>query len=215
MRWKLSALLAVLIVSGLFMMAGVVTVANGQDGQRSASLIMQDWNTAIVVPLSGAAEREAPVNTNASGVAVFWMDMDNQSMCYLIFVANVDNATMAHIHMIQGTNTTGQPVVWLYPVNSTTPTVKSGETNGLLAVGSFNASNFVGPMANMTMDDLLNGIDNGSMYVNVHNTDHPEGLISGDINVKNMTCSSMMAIWGNMTQSGQPGTSNGTSIPGY
>jgi hypothetical protein len=37
--------------------------------------------------------------------------MDNQSMCYLIFVANVDNATMAHIHMIQGTNTTSQPVV--------------------------------------------------------------------------------------------------------
>ena len=62
---------------------------------------------------------------------------------------------------------------------------------------------------------MIKAIDNGSMYVNVHNTDHPQGLIGGDMNVKNMTCSPVMAMWGNTTQSGQPGTSNGTPTPKY
>ena len=47
----------------------------------------------------------------------------------------------------------------------------SGATNGRLAEGVITASDFSGPLAGMTMADLLELLQSGDAYVNVHTND--------------------------------------------
>ncbi|MGH7711160.1 MAG: CHRD domain-containing protein, partial [Gemmatimonadaceae bacterium] len=46
-----------------------------------------------------------------------------------------------------------------------------GRPNGGIAEGTITAANFIGPLAGMSMDDLLAEILAGNTYVNVHTND--------------------------------------------
>ncbi|HJR79454.1 MAG TPA: CHRD domain-containing protein, partial [Anaerolineales bacterium] len=52
----------------------------------------------FAVPLSGAAERPTPVDTNARGVAIFHLSKDGTELSYKLIVANIDDIVQAHIH---------------------------------------------------------------------------------------------------------------------
>lgn len=201
MKGKLTALMVVLVAASMITLVGVASVADSQSETRT-----QEWKTAIVVPLTGPLEKPEPVDTNATGLAVFWLSEDMEQMCYMLYVANLTNVTQAHIHMVEEGNETGPPVVWLYPENATQPQLKPGETDGLLAMGTFDASNFIGPMANMTMMDMLDAIENQTVYVNLHTSQNPAGEIRGEFNVMNQSCDSLeqtfMEAMGGMNATG-------------
>lgn len=67
-----------------------------------------------------------------------------------------------------GTN--GPIVVWLYP--SAPPGVSIfGHTQGTLAEGDITAANLTGPLVGQSLSALLDAINSGNAYVNVHTND--------------------------------------------
>lgn len=111
-----------------------------------------------------------PHATPASGEAVFTVS-DDGSVSYKLFVEDIRNPFMAHIHRA-GAGVNGPVVVWLFP--STTPApgpANSGPRDGLLAKGTFTANDLVGPLKNGTLAQLLDAIRTGNAYVNVHTSD--------------------------------------------
>jgi len=117
------------------------------------------------VPLSG--QEEVPVReTRARGTATFQLSADRESISYRLTVANIENVVAAHIH-VGAAGTNGPVVVWLYgPVNP-----GGGRVNGVIGDGTFTAADFRGPLAGMTMADLLDEMASGNAYVNVHTND--------------------------------------------
>jgi len=128
--------------------------------------------------LSGSNEAPAR-DTDAQGQAIFHLAKDGDALEYKLIASNIDNAFMAHIHLgTPGTN--GPIVVWLYP--STTPApgpLGSGRHDGVLAEGTITAANFVGPLAGHPLSDLVDALDSGHAYVNVHTNDGVDGINTG------------------------------------
>jgi|GEM_PF-1776639 len=186
MKRKSAAIAAALVLAAVMSLAGALTVADGQDDERT-----QDWKKAVVVPMTGPMERPDPVETNATGLALFWLSEDMSEMCYMVYVANLTDVNQGHIHAVEGENTTGPPVVWLFPEGSTQPQVKPGETDGLLVIGTFTEDDFVGPLAGKSMTDLLDMIESQDAYVNFHTEEFPMGEIRGEFNVQNQSCESL------------------------
>jgi len=71
-------------------------------------------------------------------------------------------------------------VVWLYP--SAPPAMMlPGTTNGILAQGVITDANLSGALAGQTVADLIEQIEAGNAYVNVHTMLYPGGEIRGQI----------------------------------
>jgi hypothetical protein len=158
---------------------------------------------AVGVALAGAnrnwsthanGSMEVPVrDTNAQGQAIFHLSKDGTELDYKLIGSNIENAFMAHIHMEEpGVN--GPVVVWLYPSTAVGPgPVGSGRHDGILAEGTITAANLVGPLAGQTtLDALVEAMNGGNAYVNIHTNDgvgdvdtgpgdFPGGEIRGDI----------------------------------
>ena len=60
--------------------------------------------------------------------------------------------------------------------------------NGKLIEGNDSAPDLIGPLKGKTVNDLVQAMNNGSIYVNVHTTQNPGGEIRGQIDPANMTC---------------------------
>ena len=128
--------------------------------------------------LNGGAE-VSPANTNAQGEAIFKLSKDGNSIYYKLIVSNIYNVRMAHIHLgPAGTN--GGIVVWLYP-SAPPMQLIPGRYDGILAEGTITKSNLTGVLASNTLTDLLNAMENGNAYVNVHTDQYPGGEIRGQI----------------------------------
>lgn len=134
--------------------------------------------TTYVAPLSGAQE-VAPVDTNATGVAVIHSSKRGAELSYRLNVANIEDVLMAHIHLApRGEN--GDVVAWLYP-SAPPPELIPGRTDGVLATGTVTDDDLVGPLEGMTVADLIAEIEAGNAYVNVHTRAHGGGEIRGQI----------------------------------
>lgn len=128
--------------------------------------------------LSGAQEVPA-VDTRARGQAVFRLSKDGAELSYRLMVANIEDVTMAHIHLAPaGVN--GPVAVWLYP-DGPPPQLIEGRFSGVLATGTITVADLVGPLAGMAMDALLEEIRAGDAYVNVHTVANPGGEVRGQI----------------------------------
>lgn len=131
-----------------------------------------------VAHLSGG-EEVPPVDTRATGQAVFKLSGDGMSLDYRLIVANIENLSMAHIHLgAAGVN--GPVVVWLYP-SGLPPQPIEGRFSGVLATGTITADDLVGPLAGASLDDLLAEMRDGNTYVNVHTAQLPGGEVRGQI----------------------------------
>ena len=139
-----------------------------------------DHNRNVSVHLDG--DQETPsVNTKAQGQAKLQLSKDGSSLHYKLNVANIEDVTMAHLHRITDpTSTTGGVVAWLYP-SGPPPQLIPGRTNGTLAEGEITAANLTGSLAGMDLEALVNAINDGTIYVNVHTVQNPPGEIRGDI----------------------------------
>jgi hypothetical protein len=120
--------------------------------------------------LDGSEEVPAR-QTHAQGQATFQVSDDGSQISYRLNVANIENVFQAHIHMgPPGVN--GPIVVWLYPSTAPVPgPVGGGRIQGGIATGVITAGNLVGPLAGQPLSDLLDAIESGNAYVNVHTND--------------------------------------------
>jgi hypothetical protein len=127
-----------------------------------------------------SSDQEVPPNESmATGQAIFQLSKDGESLSYKVIVANIENVLMAHIHMAPaGQN--GGVVAWLYPAGPP-PALIPGTTNGILAEGEITAANLTGALAGMELKDLLDAMEWGNTYVNVHTSMYPGGEIRGQI----------------------------------
>lgn len=135
-------------------------------------------NRNFVAHLSGRAE-VPPVETLAQGQAIFHLSKDGTELHYKLIAANIENVFMAHIHLAPA-DTAGPIVVWLYP-DAPPAQLIDGRFDGVLAEGTITAENLMGPLAGMSLSDLVAQMEAGNTYVNVHTTQHSSGEIRGQI----------------------------------
>ncbi|HUG08292.1 MAG TPA: CHRD domain-containing protein [Acidimicrobiia bacterium] len=128
--------------------------------------------------LTGAEEVPA-VETRAQGQAIFKLSSDGTELHYKLIVANIVDVTQAHIHLgAAGVN--GPVVAFLYP-DGPPPLLIEGRFQGVLAEGVITADNLLGPLAGEQLSALIDAIEAGETYVNVHTVQNPGGEIRGQI----------------------------------
>lgn len=146
-------------------------------GLALVGLALAGENRNHSVHLTGALE--VPANdSQAQGQAVFQLSQDGESLSYRLIVANIENVTQAHIHLAPpGSN--GGVVAWLYP--SAPPAMLiPGRTDGNLATGTITAANLVGALAGQPLSALIEHLEAGNAYVNVHTSQFPGGEVRGN-----------------------------------
>ena len=123
--------------------------------------------------LSGS-EEVPPVNTQATGKAEFGVSENGTELSYKVSVTSIDKVSMAHLHVAPvGVN---RPVV--VTLYNEAP---GGAVDGVLAEGTIKEADLTGPLAGMTVAELVDEIKAGKMYANVHTTDYPDGEIRGQL----------------------------------
>jgi hypothetical protein len=142
-----------------------------------AGLAVAGNNNNYSVHLDG--DTEVPANASlGTGQAIFHLSPDGASLDYKLIVANLDNPVAAHIHVgPPGVN--GPVVAFLFG-----PAAPAGGTaNGVIAQGTITAANLVGPLAGQPFSALIEALNSGNAYVNVHTNDGvpPAGTGPGDL----------------------------------
>ena len=121
----------------------------------------------IVMNLSGSEEVPA-VQTEATGVAEFIPGED--SVAYSVNATNIQGVTAGHIHLgNRGEN--GPVVVTLFKYDS--------HMNEVSETGTITADKLEGPLAGKQLSDLAAAGANGTLYVNIHTEQNPNGEIRG------------------------------------
>ena len=120
---------------------------------------------------TGAFEVPARAS-DAQGQAIFHLSKDGTQLEYKLIASNIENVIMAHIHMAPaGSN--GMIVVWLYPSTAVGPPALpgAGRTDGVLAEGTITAANLTGPLTGGPLSALVDAMNSGNAYVNIHTDD--------------------------------------------
>ncbi|HUG31726.1 MAG TPA: CHRD domain-containing protein [Acidimicrobiia bacterium] len=125
-------------------------------------------------------DEEVPaVETQAQGQAIFKLSADGETLHYKLIVANIEDVLMAHIHLAPaGEN--GDVVVWLYP-DGPPPQLIEGRFQGVLAKGEITADDLVGDLEGQDLGALIDLINAGGAYVNVHTSTNMGGEVRGQI----------------------------------
>ena len=129
-------------------------------------------NRSFAVHLVGS-EETPPNNSMAQGEATFLISRDGMSINFRVIVSHIENVRASHIH-IAAPGVAGPIVVPLF----LGPTI-SGPFNGVLAQGSFSAADLTGPLAGQPLSALIEYMNSGGAYVNVHTDQIPSGEIRG------------------------------------
>jgi hypothetical protein len=116
--------------------------------------------------LRGSNEKPDPRETRAVGSAIFHLSDDGTELSYRLIVSNIDNVVQAHIHL-GGPLDAGPIVAFLY--GAVPP--GGGPERGVLSTGTITAANLIGNLAGHPLSDLVDAIEAGITYVNVHTND--------------------------------------------
>jgi hypothetical protein len=161
------------------MLAGCSESAPAPTEALSASAVLfssHSLNRNHATHLRGS-EEVPPADTRAQGQIKVQVSKDGSSLEYRLIVANIQNVTMAHFHLAPaGVN--GPVVAWLYP-SSPPAQLIPGRSSGPLAEGEITAANLVGPLAGQNLSALIEAIQAGDIYVNVHTSQFPGGEVRG------------------------------------
>ncbi|MBN2132691.1 MAG: CHRD domain-containing protein, partial [Sedimentisphaerales bacterium] len=157
----------------LYLLAGTTLGPAGDTGAVFKIAPVPTDITAVLKAVAGTG-------STATGLAILKPGPDANMLSYELKVQGIENATQAHIHIATVSGGDGPPAVWLYPT-TLPPMVVAGEFIGVLGAGDFTAANFVGPLAGLTLADLLTAIEENRAYVNVHTEQFPAGEIRGQL----------------------------------
>ena len=178
----LSTLLATIILTGAAVSVVGIPIAHAQnqtagtqEQQPAAEQAQQDQE--FTANLTGDSE-VPPVTTNATGTAEFELNDDGDEMSYDLEVEDIEGVLFAHIH--QGSDSENGPIVVTLFNATDGPT---DEIDGTLESGDFAAEDFEGPLQGQNMTDLVDAIEGGQAYVNVHTEANPPGEVRGTIEV--------------------------------
>src|SRR5688572_7914613 len=123
----------------------------------------------FVTKLAGA--NEVPVReTQARGSATFKVNRDGTEMRYTLKGNKIRNVVMAHIH-VGGATVNGPITVHLLPAPVTGPKPR------FAVKGVITGANLEGPLAGMTLFELVAVMRQNNTYVNVHTSD---GVVPAD-----------------------------------
>lgn len=137
----------------------------------AAAGLNRNWS----VHANGSQEVPAR-DTQGQAQAIFHLSKDESSIDYKLIASNIENVFMAHIHMVTTAPTApgvnGPIVVWLYPSTAVMQgPLGAGRIDGVIAEGTITADNLVGPLAMHPLADLIDALNNGQAYVNLHTND--------------------------------------------
>lgn len=113
------------------------------------------------------------ITSDATGSATFTLMDDGITVSYTVTVANIESATLSHIHE-GAAGQSGSIVVDLFTGQA--PFTGSGT----LATGTFTAED----VKTGNFETLLEDMRTGGVYVNVHTEANPGGEIRGQINAQ-------------------------------
>lgn len=121
-------------------------------------------------------EENPPVDTTATGQAVFQLNSDGTGLKYKLIVANIDNAFASHIHCGPvGVNGPVGVTLFMGPTGG-------GRVDGILSQGTITEPNPGNACGWDDLDDVVSAMVSGDTYVNVHtNPGTPSGEIRGQI----------------------------------
>ena len=128
-------------------------------------------------------DKEIPPNDSEGwGQARFMLNGAGDELNYTLRVANIDNVTQSHIHC-GGPDVNGPVVAFLFGF------VAGGvTTTGILAEGVIDAADIIPRPASpecpggvADFDDLIDKMQSGQAYVNVHTVAFPGGEIRGQV----------------------------------
>ena len=151
-------------------LAGLVVVGMAVGG------INRNWSTH-----SNGSE-EVPVrDSQGQAQAIFNLSQDGTELDFKLIASNIADVTQSHIHCgPPGVN--GPIVVFLYGLG---PTVSP---NGVLSQGTITNADVIPrpdsaacPGGVATLEDVIEKMNTGGAYVNVHTVVFPGGEIRGDI----------------------------------
>ncbi len=148
-------------------LTGPVAARPGKNGKGN------DQRKTFVAACSGD-EEVPPVETDATGTAKFKLDEQEATLDYKLIVANIEDVVAAHIHY-EVANENGPVVVGLFSGST------DGRTQGVLAEGTISEDDLTGPFGDRSFEELVEAIQAGRTYVNVHTEANPSGEIRGQI----------------------------------
>lgn len=126
--------------------------------------------------LTGAETIPDPVKTTAVGELQLVVSADGKSIRYVLTVKDILNPSAGDLHLgPAGAN--GPLVVKLFPVGGAA--AKKGPFSGVLAQGTIDAGDLIGPLRGEKLEVLLEELAAGNAYVNVHTTDGVEPSNTG------------------------------------
>jgi len=118
-------------------------------------------------------------DSDSSAETYFRLGTNATFLEYTLKVNNIENITMAHIHLgIPGD--INSPVVWLYPP-SPPPKPIPGPFSGVLAEGVITDDDLIGPLRGKPLSALIEHMRKDHTFVNIHTEDHPQGSICGEV----------------------------------
>jgi hypothetical protein len=130
-----------------------------------------DASTLFETTLTGSQE-VPPRSTPAGGTSTVLLSSDLTQALVTLDVSNIDNVIAAHLHLAPvGVN--GPIVVAL----GSFPQLDVGAGGATLFDGAVTAADLVGPLAGHALADLVNALNAGNIYVNVHTNDG-DGVIN-------------------------------------
>jgi len=165
----------------------VVGVSADRDGIPNGGNQDQSKNPGekLDVTLLSGDEEVPPRVTDANGGLTVRLSDDGQTMYYTLVVKDIRDIVQAHIHMAaKGVN--GSIIVWLFPsarANAVVLPPNGGPVRELVYSGQFTAADFRSPFAGQPMSVLVDAIQAGNAYGNVHTTTFPGGEIRGQLDV--------------------------------
>jgi hypothetical protein len=116
-----------------------------------------------------------PVRTNARGSAHFRLSEDGTRLFFKIFLEDIEDVTVAHIHLGEkGVN--GPVVVTLFGPLEKPVSIVEAEFTGVIT-----RRDLEGPLEGCSLEALIRQMKKGNTYVNVHTFEHPDGEIRGQI----------------------------------
>ena len=162
-------LIASLLAAGAFAVGGVALAGTTQ--------FRSDLNTGNEIPTPTSV-----VGTPAGDLKLK-LSPDGQSLRYDLKITDtITNVLMAHLHLEQRPDHTGDIVVWLYPFGGSAPVLIPGETDGRLARNVITPASLVGPLAGQ-WDTFIDDLKAGLIYSNVHTAANPRGEIRDQVHL--------------------------------
>lgn len=136
----------------------------------------QSAETVYRATMNGESMLPEPIKTPATGELKLTVSPDHRSIRYVVTVKDLANAAAADLHLgPAGAN--GPLVVKLFPTGGAA--ARKGPYTGVLAQGTIDAGDLIGPMAGGKLEDLLEEIASGNAYCNVHTNDGSDPPNSG------------------------------------